>query len=216
MDIPLIAIATPCQDQVAAGYALDLAKLVGYSTALQTMNLALVQNKGTIIPEQRQSLAKLALQMGASHVLWIDSDMRFPKTALERLLSHDKPIVAANYPMRRPPVLPTAEDRTHGHLFTEPNADGLVEVSRCGMGLMLVETRVFQALSAPWFTLGYSKADDGFVGEDVYFCRKAKEAGFPTLIDQALSIEVKHIGELEYTNQHACLTRDEMLKRGAS
>lgn len=208
-----VLIATPCQDQVAAGFALDLAKLIGYTTLKTNGSIELVamQNRGTIIPQQRQVLAKQALALQCSHILWIDSDMRFPKDALLRLLEHQLGIVGANYPMRRAPILPTAKHHEHGHLFTMDQAAGLAEVSHAGMGLMLTETQVFQAMQAPWFTLGYSKAEDGFVGEDVYFCRKAKEAGFPTYIDQALSHDVKHIGEIEFTHQHALLTRDAML-----
>lgn len=208
-----VLLATPCQDQVAAGFALDLAKLVGYTTTKSNGSIELVamQNRGTLIPQQRQVLAKQALALDCSHVLWLDSDMRFPKDALLRLLAHQVGVVAANYAMRRPPILPTAIHREHGHLFTPEQATGLIEVDQVGMGCMLTETRVFQALAVPWFTLGYSKSEDGFVGEDVYFCRKAKEAGFPTWVDQALSLEVTHVGEIEFTHAHTWLTRDAML-----
>ena len=203
-----VVIATPCQDQVSAGFALDLAQLVG-ATALSdpTLELMVLHLRGTYLPQQRGTLAQKALDANASHVLWIDSDMRFPKDALHRLLARKVPIVAANYSTRRAPFLPTAEHRDKGHLFSDDAAAGLTDVSHAGMGLMLVSTDVFRAIEKPWFTLGYCRSDDGWVGEDVYFCRQAKAAGFPTLIDNDLSHVVKHVGEMEYTNAHTVVTR---------
>lgn len=210
-----VLVATPCQDHVAAGFALDLAKLVGYTTAMGVCDLVLMQNRGTIIPQQRQTLAEHAVDKDCTHVLWLDSDMRFPKDALVRFLEHDVPIVAANYPMRRPPILPTAEHREKGSLFTMPEDTGTVPVTSVGMGCMLVQTDVYRTLPKPWFTLGYDPKGEAFVGEDVFFCRRAKEHGFTTLIDQAVSQEVKHVGEMEYTHQHAALTRETWLTRQA-
>lgn len=213
-DATLVAILTPCQDLVGAGYALDLSKMVGrVARSRPDIELAQFQVRGSIIPQQRETLAQSALQIAATHALWIDADMRFPKDALERMLAHEKPIVAANYTRRRPPYLPTAEDRDKGYLFTEPGNVGLAEVTSCGMGLMLVEMSVFEQLPEPWFSLGFNMQDKTFVGEDFYFCRKAREAGFPVLIDQALSLEVKHAGEMEVRSEHAVNTREMMFAR---
>jgi hypothetical protein len=48
------------------------------------------------------------------------------------------------------------------------------------------------------------------LGEDFYFCHKAREAGFHILIDQALSREIRHVGELDYTHAHTIQARDAM------
>lgn len=197
----LVAIATPCTDLVHAGYALDLVKLTGYMARERPdVEIAVVQNRGTIIPQQRATLVMLAQEIGASHVLFIDSDMRFPKDALERLLGHETPIVAANYSRRRDPVLPTAEHKQHGYLFTPDDAFGLAEVTHCGMGLMLVEMSVFEKLSQPWFHIGFQPKTNDYIGEDFFFCSKAREAGYTIAIDQGLSVQVKHIGAKEFTN----------------
>lgn len=209
-----VAILTPCQDMVSAGYALDLAKLVGRA-ALSGVELVLLQMRGSILPSQREALVANAIAAEATHTLWIDADMRFPKDALERLLAHNQAIVAANYTRRRAPFLPTAEDRDRGYLFTQENSEGLAEVSHCGMGLMLVDMSVFKTLSEPWFTFGFNPRDKSFLGEDFYFCRKAKEAGFPIFIDQELSRDVKHAGEMEVSYQHALQSRTFMMERQA-
>lgn len=206
-----IAIVLPCQDQVDAGFALDLSRLIQHTTAMRPdIVLTVIQNRGTIIPQQRHTLVLAAQEFRATHLLWLDSDMRFPKDTLFRLLSHDEPIVAANYSRRRHPVLPTAEHSELGYLFTTPDATGLEMVTQCGMGVMLTQMAVFTTVPQPWFQLGWS--DGAYVGEDFFFCRRAKASGFPTLIDQDVSQEVRHVGSLEYRAEHACVTRDAYTK----
>lgn len=208
-----VAICLPCQDVVNAGFALDLARLVGHIP--EGVEYTLIQNRGTIIPQQRATLVSAAQQSGATHVLWIDSDMRFPNDALGRLLAHAEPIVAANYSTRRAPILPTAEHRELGMLFTQADSDGLADVSHCGMGLMLVQMAVFEKMPQPWFALGFNPKDQTYIGEDFFFCRRAREHGFATLIDQSLSREVRHAGEMEFRYEHANLTRDTMNRQSA-
>lgn len=204
-----IAIATPCQDQVHAGYTYDLARLVGHAARTQPeVEITIHQNRGTIIPQQRATLVMSAREAQASHILWIDSDMRFPPDALARLLAHNEPIVAANYTTRRKPYLPTAEHREHGYLFTPPATSGLAEVTHCGMGLMLTAMEVFDKTPPPYFIIGYSTADSEYYGEDFFFCRRVRESGFRVLIDQGLSQEVRHAGLMEFTAEHAVITRD--------
>lgn len=206
-----LAIGTPCQDSVSAGYAHDLARLVGCIAATRPdITITVLQSRGTIIPAQRASLVKAAQQHGATHLLWLDADMRFPEDTFFRLLSHGEPIVACNYATRRHPIIPTAEVRGEGHLMTLADDLSLVEVSHCGMGVMLVDMAVYAQLPAPWFALGYSPKDDNYAGEDVFFCRKARDAGFPVLVDQATSQLVRHAGEMEWTHAHTHVTRDAM------
>lgn len=206
MAVSRVAIGMPCGDQVSASFALDLAKLVGYQ-AKTDVETVLLQAKGTLLPQQRSALVQAAMDAQATHLLWLDSDMRFPKDALTRMLRHNVPIVAANYPMRRHPILPVAQRHAEGHLFTTPSDTGLVAVDACGMGVMLVQMAVYHALPKPWFVLGYNRAEDGYVGEDYYFCQQARSKGFPVAVDQALSQEVQHLGELAYTHAHAEQTR---------
>lgn len=201
-------IATPCTDMVKAGFALDLAMLYGLTIASRDVDCAVIQNRGTIIPQQRATLVHAAMQYGATHILWLDSDMRFPKDALFRLLAHNEPVVAANYSRRRHPALPTAEHRDRGYLFTEADSAGLVPVTQCGMGVMLTAMRVFQEIGEPWFQIGYTSHDHQYVGEDFFFCTKARKAGFEILIDQDLSKQVRHVGELDYTHLHSLQARE--------
>lgn len=192
---------------VTAGFAFDLARLCGASNA----DLFLLTSMGTLIVNQRRDLAEQGLQAGATHVLYIDSDMRFPKDALDRLLAHDKPIVAANYATRRFPIhsVAFANDETFETVTTEPDSTGLQSVAAVGMGMFLVKREVFEKLPAPWFMIGYQPKTGAYSGEDIYFCRKARQQGFEVLIDHDLSKEIKHTGTLDYMHDHIWATKGE-------
>ena len=108
-----VAICVPCRDTVMTGFAFDLAKLCAYEGVTRCAkggSLMIYQVPGTMIFNQRERLAEQAIKDGADAILWIDSDMRFPKDALQILLSRKLPIVGVNATTRRFPVLPTALD----------------------------------------------------------------------------------------------------------
>ena len=200
-----VLVAVPCGDQVAAGFAQDLALLMGYTTFVKPdLEVRLDFLRGTYLPRARAALVRDALDHTVTHILWLDSDMRFPKDTLLRLLAHGKPIVAANYPTRTAPILPTALDgETRVPIFTH---DGLVEATCCGMGVMLTSIDVFLALRKPWFAVGYNRDADDYAGEDTFFCQRAREANFAVWIDGALSEQVTHTGSFEYQMEHARMT----------
>lgn len=206
-----VAVCIPCGDHVSASFAMDLAKLVQHTSTYDNVRLSLLMVKGTIITSARHMLACNAQKMGATHVLWLDADMRFPADTVARLLAHGKPIVASYYSTRRSPSLPTVSVNTatsmNDWLVLTEESKGLIEVSRCGMGVMLVDTGVFRSMGKPYFAIGYSPKGDGvYVGEDVWFCDKARKAGHQIFIDADLSKEVEHLGEYAYTWERPGLT----------
>jgi hypothetical protein len=70
---------------VHAGFSFDLAKLIGFwARKYPEQELRLASMQGTLLVRQRYQLAKNALKEGAGWLLWLDSDMRFPYTALEQ------------------------------------------------------------------------------------------------------------------------------------
>lgn len=203
-----IAVCLPCRDIVHTSFAYDLARLTAYIGATrvpQGAKLHLFTSQGTLIADQRQNLVKEALKVNADYVLFLDTDMRFPKDAFDRLVAHGKPIVAANYSTRRLPPKPVAfaDEFCRTHVYTRETSTGLEKVYAVGMGCMLIDTKVFQAMPAPWFQIGYSAKQHDFFGEDIFFCHQAAKHGFDTLIDHDLSKDVRHIGNLEFSYHHA-------------
>lgn len=199
-----VAICVPCRDTVMTGFAFDLAKLCAYEGVTRCAkggSLMIYQVPGTLIFNQRERLAEEALKDGADAILWIDSDMRFPKDALQILLSRKLPIVGVNATTRRFPVLPTALDYDQETKdlvkVTSKDKTGLEQVLGLGFGMVLIRKEVFQKVEKPWFW--FEQTDKGgTIGEDIYFCVKAFDRGFKTVLDHDLSKHIRHIGTYEY------------------
>ncbi len=150
---------------------------------------------GSILPQLRHRMVRRAQSVGATHILFIDSDQSFPPTTLRRLLSHRLPVVACNVATKTvvPSPLPTARHKGpgSGHLV-HPKGTGVERVWRVGCGIMMVEMSVFDRVPPPWFEVRYIPEIDDFEGEDWYFCRRLEEHGI------GVSEEVGHWGEFEF------------------
>ncbi len=185
----MILIATPTRDQMYAGFTVDLVNLVSFCKT------GFMVTQGTILPNLRNLLAGKAVENDYSHVLFIDSDMRFPCNTVDRLLAHDVGIVGANCKQR------TQDEwtaRKEGKFITSENKTGLEEVDTIGMGVTLIKTDILTSLREPWFSTPYDQESRKHIGEDVYFCQMAKARGFSIWIDHDLSQEVRHAGLVEF------------------
>jgi hypothetical protein len=147
----------------------------------------------------RHVLVLTAMDAGADYMLCMDADQSFPQDSLLRLLAHDVDVVGCNYRRRIPPYRPTA---SKAGAFVETtreraNATPLEQVDSLGLGLVLVRMAVLRRLKEggglmPLFAFTVDAAGHN-EGEDTYFFRKL---GVPVWCDNALSMEVGHIGEL--------------------
>jgi hypothetical protein len=194
-------------------FAYDLARAMSFHTATTDDRVLLYTSHGTLIASQRMELARQALEEKADYLLWLDSDMRFPRETIGHLILRDKPIVAANYATRRMPVKPVAMMDNNGEIgrvYTAPDSEGLQPVDYIGMGVMMVKREVFEKVEAPWFAIPYSTIGNHYIGEDVFFCRKAREAGYEVLVDHDLSHQVKHIGTFEYSHEGAWAMKEQV------
>lgn len=171
------------------------------------MNVHMVN--GTLIADQRQKLAMMALQHKADHLLFLDSDMRFPRDLVRRLMAHDKDAVACNYSTRRLPAKPVAwSDFSSQTLLSSHDRNGVEPVDAVGMGAMLVKSSVFDKLPQPWFQIVYSKSGRAFIGEDIYFCQLAKAHGVTVHVDHDTSKLVRHIGSFEFSHDHVAACQE--------
>lgn len=216
--IPRIALCTPTRDICSAEFNHSVEKMIGHFAtnfiATGQAETVTLTDVGTLLPDMRNTLARVAIEHGATHVLWLDNDMIFPVDMIERLYQHGKPIVAANYSQRKRPCKPVAA-KDGLWVYTEENSSGLEMVDYVGMGCMLVETAIYESIPKPWHMLAWNEKKQEIVGEDVYFCRKARAAGADIWIDHDLSKEVFHIGYHNYSYKDALNDRPEMIERQA-
>ncbi len=201
-----LAVVVPSHGEWKAGMGYALANMVAFFYEAKyegpPKTLRVFNVSGSILPQTRMACVREALKWQATHILWLDADMMFPADLALQLLSRNLPIVGVNYVRRKMPIIPTAHTGTE-KLYTKPEDTGVVEVAHLGFGCLLTDIRVFLQMDEPYFM--FEVAPDGlsFIGEDVYFCRKAKDLGIPTFCDQDASQKIGHIGEMMYTHSHA-------------
>lgn len=144
----------------------------------------------------RNKIVKEALRMGATHLMFIDSDMAFPADGVNRLLEQDKDIIGGLYYRRQAPNLPTINKLVDNQIVVPHKFETKkpFKIWSVATGFMLIKTSVFKKIAYPWFYFGNYKGQE--MGEDVYFCRKAQEKKIEVWCDP--TIPLKHIGEYEY------------------
>ena len=189
--LPRVAIAVPSGDMVHADFAMAYAQLCMTSAGLP---LQLVTVKSSIVAQARNNGVEHAKDFKADFIFFLDSDMVFPPTTLLHLLLHRKDIVGATYTKRVAPF-----DILGTKLAKQPAvlSGDLLEMHRIPTGCLLINMRVFDKLSKPYFRFE-TDANGDIVGEDYVFCDRAREAGFRIWCDAALSREIGHIGQSVY------------------
>ena len=199
-----IAILIPARGQMEVATAFDLVAMCAYTIKTTKHEIDLFTSAGTLIFDQRNNLVKTAVEVKADYLLFVDADMRFPKDTLKILMSHNKDIIGVNATTRSEPVKPTAknfvvnEDQSVDWIPIYSNAkSGIEKADGIGCGVMLVNTRVFKAMEEPYFYFE-QLSNNKLLGEDIYFCIKAKDAGFDTWVDHDLSKGIRHIGQYVY------------------
>jgi len=142
------------------------------------------------IVSSRTWLVLEAIKNGATHILFVDSDMTFPEDTLIRLLSHEKPIVGVEYNKREFPLKLVSE------ALDERSETALYKAKHVGTGMLLIDLTVFPKLKGPWFNFGRDGQGALAMGEDVWFCNTARDAGFDVWVDP--TIKMGHCGEYIY------------------
>lgn len=206
-----VKVCIAAQDEVKTFFAYDLARLMAY-TASQRPDLALrVQvATGSLIPRQRETLLNAALlDASTTHIFFVDSDMRFSKDALLRLLGRELPVVGASYTARKPPFQPNAwiNLETDERVYTTEESTGVQQVAALGFGCILLEAEAVVKLRKPRFLVGYIPETEAFVGEDIYFCHQLRDKQVPLFVDHDLSKDVSHLGTFEFCYLHAEASR---------
>lgn len=161
----------------------------------------------------RNYLVQEAKKVGATRILWADVDASWAAMSVQRLWDRDLDIVTAAIYRRSIPPTPVwgisrgynaekkwifsmAEgmnellDHARAHNVTEegrndillPETDNdLMELDGCGAHFMMVKMDVYDELTPPFY-----KTTSGEAGEDFYFCRKAKDAGYKIWGDKSV------------------------------
>lgn len=150
------------------------------------------------VDQSRDKMVQVALKEGATHIMFIDSDMEFPAESIQHLIDQDKDIIGGLYPRRQYPYRPTINN-IDGKKLIVPSSypyDRIFEVDAVATGFMLVKTSVFKKLGEPpYFKIQNFHGKS--IRDDVYFCISAKRKGFKVWADPTMNIG--HVGTYVYT-----------------
>jgi hypothetical protein len=155
---------------------------------------------GVFVHENMNNLVKLAQEKNASHIFFVEHDMVFEPDTLERLLEQDKDIISANYNFRCLPLQPMIYQKgVDGELYRMTYAIWPKETFKCygvPTGCALIKMNVFDKIKPPYFFFEH-KEDGGIaMSQDIYFCKKANEAGLEVWCDP--KVLVGHIGDYTF------------------
>lgn len=185
-----ILIVTPSDDRVHAGYCMSLAALL-FNCFRSGMETHYYNPRSSKLAHSRSLGVQKAIDIEASHILWLDSDIEFPPNALLRLLGHDKPIVGASVCARRGVIAAVHAE------WTLPDESRVARVLHLPSACLLVKTDVYGDLDKPYYR--FPVFDGLEIGEDVDFCRRAILSGSSVWLDRDLSNEITHLGEGRFT-----------------
>lgn len=132
-----------------------------------------------------------AIENQYDYIMWVDSDNIIPRDAVKKLIGSGKDIISGVYAKKligSKDVILLNKDKEQGYKFltTEVVNTGIIEVDAVGFGCVLVKVDVFRKLfeitGRGWFKTNQELG----VGEDIYFCEKAKEIGYKVYADTSV------------------------------
>lgn len=159
------AIATPCYESLHPAYVRSLLD----TRAEFDFEYLLVDHIYT--PFARETLVELAQNAMVEGILWIDADMGWSVADVKRVVGQPN-VVGAIYPARK-------EMKEVGNL------------DHLGFGFIWTPMEAFIKMPRPWFhtAINYDTSYH-WIGEDVWFCRRARE--YNVQVEQFRSPTITH------------------------
>lgn len=207
-------IAIPCMDTIPTDFAQCLLHLQ------KGENVSVLFKKNSLIYDSRNMISLIAIEQNFDRVLWLDSDMMFAPMTLkllhEDMNAYGYDIVTGLYFKRHTNTLPVIYDELemptvengkpvkHIHEFTEYPKDDLFPVKGCGFGCVLTSTKLLKAV---WDAYGPAFAPFPWAGEDIAFCYRVNQLGYPIYCDSRITCG--HIGQFVYTEDYYIAKRGE-------
>ena len=199
---PKVMIATPMSwNHVPRAHQICLDTLSWWS------GCKFARPNGPTIYDMRNKSVESMFEHQMDSLMFIDADMTFPSDALERIIAHNLPIVSGFCRMRKRPFDPCIYIRTPQHealstrkpyvcLHPQPGSRGLMEVDACGGAFLYIRREVLEKIRWPWFMnreciKQVPIIKDDMLGEDLWFCDRATEAGYKIFVD--LDMKIGHI-----------------------
>lgn len=194
-----VALCIPCYSYIPSSFLLNIIQTIIENIKKKYVLEVLIQMDFPV-DKARNELVESALAKNVDYIWFIDTDNLMSPDTLERMIETIEQtgadIVTALYFEKAKPYYPVLRQyHTDGFWKVEnPPLGEVIEVDGCGMGCCLIKPDVFKKLSKPWFAFSYEDWHGKSVqlSEDLYFCRKARQAGFKIVCNTG--IISTHIG----------------------
>ncbi len=162
--------------------------------------ISLLSIQASMLSTSREMMVKKAIDMDATHLMLIDSDMLLPMNTAKRFLELKRPFIAANCTTRKFPT-ETVGHTLDGERMISLGKSGVEEVQHVGLAVSMIEVAALKELTPPLFLMDWIPDLQTYCGEDVYFCQKLREKGYKLYIDHETSRLVKHVGKYNFGHE---------------
>lgn len=138
----------------------------------EAIDMHIFYSKDLGIPDAQNTLVERALEIDPEYFLFIEEDTVPISDALRHMVNADADIAFVDYGVA-------------GWSCSARNATG--QIMWCGFGCTLIKREVFQKLEKPYFRTDktlrvndwtWQDRPNKYGGQDIWFCCKAREAGF--------------------------------------
>lgn len=178
-------VATPSYDKkVFMEYSQSLAESCQHATLVNIAVNVCVLNNCAFVDMGRNILTRLFLESNATHLFFIDSDLKWEPRAFIALLTSGKPICAGSYRKRQEPEeypvrIATGKDGTmdirNGWIMADRVPTGFLCIERSVIEKMVANTTMIKDSKPdqpdnPRLFYTYINDESRFVGEDYAFC----------------------------------------------
>jgi hypothetical protein len=191
-----IAVCVPARDTVHSAFAYSMYNLSEFLTKNEIEH-RLFLCPGTLIVNQRHELVMCAYEWGATHVLFIDSDIQFEPEHVLNLIQFDEDLVGAAYSKRVEPYITTAWhkiDAWESYIDVAEQTESHIPVECMALGFCLIKITVFDEIELPWFEIAFHPNQMQYTGEDIEFFRKVLAKNITAWLDVKTTAELLHIG----------------------
>ena len=186
----MITVGVPSYNHITTECVISLLNL----QAKSNLPLLFFLNQSLYIDFSRNQLVDVALQNGSTHLMFVDSDISFPPDGIARLLALDKDIIGGYYNTRRGNNPIRIKDADGKLVAPDPLPTEPFQCHVLPTGFMLINMEVFNKLRRPYFAV--LTHANGTIGEDVFFCKQAIDAGLELWCDPR--IHLGHVGKHIY------------------
>lgn len=203
-----VVLGIPMIDRIPADFFQSVLTL-----DLRGLDVKVAVEAGSLVYTARNSIVAYAADAKADYIMWMDSDMIFPRdtvqTLLKDALDNDLDYVSGIYFKRAFPTAPVIvkdliwarkEDGTYDNgaeLYKDYPKDQLFEIAASGFGCVLTRVDTLLSVTAMYKMSPFEPLP--CLGEDYSFCKRFANVGGKMWCDSR--VKCGHVGKYVYTEK---------------